>query len=244
MPPLPPELASYLVLLPVLGAIVLPPTAGLVVLGVVRGLGVDAVALPGLPHLRWSVAAGVLTFLLGVCAVVALLAGGAQDVVADVAGLLVRMGAAGCCLFVGAWASAAQEAVAECADRRNTSPPSAPNRTLGLAIAGLAALAALVGAGGAVLLVAAALLVLGVVALGGGELGDLLRDLLRDIAAGIELRQRATAGTVVHVDGRDVTIAARPGLLSTHVSSGPPLENRHLLAALEKPQVARISTEG
>jgi hypothetical protein len=233
MLPIPPELAPYAPLLPVLAAIVLPPAGGLVVGGVVRGLGLDDVALPGLPRFRWSLAAGALTFLLAVCSVVGVYAGGAQDVVDDATELLVRVGAAGCCLFVGAWASVAREGVGEREGRRGATPVANP--LLGVAIGAVAALAALVGAGGAVLLVGGVLLLLGVVALHGGEFGEVLRDALRDIAAGIELRARAAPGTEVRVDGRVLAIAARSGLLGTRLGDGQERNNRHVLAGLAVP---------
>ncbi|MES2640698.1 MAG: hypothetical protein V4850_14480 [Myxococcota bacterium] len=236
MPPLPPELAPYAPLLPILAAIVLPPAGGLVVGGVVRGLGLDDVALPGLPRFRWSLAAGAWTFLLAVCAVVGVYAGGAQDVVDDAVELLVRVGAAGCCLFVGAWASVAREGVSDRESRRGATA-GVTNPLLGLAIGGVAALVVLVGAGGAVLLVGGVLVVLGVVALHGGEFGEVLRDALRDIAAGIELRARAAPGTEVHVDGRVSMIAARSGLLSTRLGDGQERNNRHVLAGLAVPVV-------
>lgn len=231
---LPPPFDLALPYLPILAAILIPPGAGLLMLGLVRALGLDAVEIPGLPAARASWLAGLFTLLVASCGVLAQWMLGAADVAEAAAVFVLRGGAAAGCVWIGAWWARAQEGESRresAAEAAKLKAQIASDRRYALGLSALAALVVLAGGQAALMLVGGAAALAWVLVMGRTGFAPVLRDILRDIAAGIELRERLGALAEVEVSGRVVTVR-QTGLLSSTLRDGGELPNRLLLAAL------------
>lgn len=199
----------------------------------VKGLGLDELRVPGLPQWRWSRFTRAVLFL----AIFLPLAGGAWGLLADaavaLAGLVVRLASAVACVGVSLWVQRAREEGVQDQDRAERQRIE-KQRELVLAIGGGAALVALVGAGGAVVIVGLALVALIAVLIAGGEPGRRLSLLLADLAAGVELRSRLRAGDSVEIDGVRHDLPLSPGLVQTRVEGAAGAERVRNVELLER----------
>lgn len=217
-----------------LGAFVFSAIVG----AVMRGLGVDTLRLPGLAGFRWSSAAATLALLVGLTAAVAVGFEDARGLALMLGGLLVRLGTAGACVFLALWAMRTRETLAEeqgSAERART----LGDRWKFLAVGAAAGLIVVMGAGGivwgAVLLMVFAYVLTHM----SGEPARVMRDRLRDIAAGIDLRARLRAGDTLRLEGEEFTVSMLPGFVQTRLQpeggTARRFDNHQLLLALPAP---------
>lgn len=222
--------------------------AGLLASMQARRLGLDAIPLPGLRTWRWSRLVGSLVTWLAALGLLQLAVpglGGAGAILE----LLARLGLAGASVLLGSWLGHARVVMSEDADRASRESAEASRWPL-LAL----------GAGGALLALAGSatslLVLLGVAAFLALLMSDTaparaMGGMLRDLAAGVELRARLKPGAPVRLDGGDQVVATRPGLLTTWLSTATGARsargNAALLAVLTAPdagadQRSRTST--
>lgn len=232
----------------ILLALLIAALIGLLVGAQTRRLGVDATPLPGLPAWRWSRLAGALATWLAALGLLQLAVPGLSGAGALLE-LISRVGLAAASLLLGAWLGQARVVMAEESDRATREAAEA-TRWPALAVGAGGALLALAGGHTALLVVLGVAVLLGVL-LTDSALARALAGLLRDLAAGVELRARLKPGSPVRLEQADLLVSRRPGLLSTWVE-GPATGsnargNAALLEALrgaevEQAQRSRTST--
>lgn len=205
----------------VLSALLISLLVGLLVSAQAQRLGQDAIPLPGLPAWRWSRLAGALGTWLCALGLLQLAVPGLTGAGA-VLELVGRVGLAAASLLLGAWLGQARVVLAEDGDRASREAAEA-HRWPALAVGASGALLALSGGHTALLLVLGVALLLGLL-LTDSAPARALAGLLRDLAAGVELRARLRPGSALGAGPAGPTVSRRPGLLTTWIedpSTGP-----------------------